>query len=747
MKKKKLTLWVLGTLAMITLSAGITWAFFSYVRTGDPNVFRTGNIYFNSEYTGAELTNVFPINKNKVDTDTENVMEVNINIEGYTSYEQGVDYTIKATDVSLTAGGKNVPINAKVSSENVPNIQTYSFEEEMVVVDNAVFAQGNILPEDGNVDGTVTIKAYIDKNNVVISDTYDGTESDQMGTTNDFVNGREVFTTSEWNALENTDGVSFRVKVEAWEHEETLYDVMQASAVMDNIASEFVTSETGIDFSQASSGTNGKGLYKLSSTAEDKYPVVYYRGAVQDNNVLFGGFCWKAVRTTETGGVKLIYNGEPGIALKEEDYIVLSNTETNPFVFDANTNTWRVEKNISASIEMNFKVPSGGDYEIIVHGTTPSNGGGSVSVYKDGVVITSGGQSGGKSIEDYNYLGDLTSSSEIKVFLGGSVGLTLNFKVRIKDKTGTDCANTSHHTSSGVINPGEKTSINSSDNRFNLKNNSYAYVGYMYNKVYENKNEELTENAYFGSTFIYENDTYKLKDVSSSMDEKHHYTCNSDNMDIGCKKIRYYYTSSSYIELEGGININDAINEMLYSNDVNKYDSNAKKEIELWYKNNIISFTNMLEDATWCNDRSVSNLSNNIFDSNVYFKDYDIINTSYNVSFNCTNSTDRFRVGNNVAKLKYPVGLLNASELLLAGLARYKVSSSYLNNGMNYWSMSPGGSLGASVIVADFWNSSSIVDSDVLVNVYFRPSISLAFGATIEDGDGTVTNPYVINGK
>jgi len=205
MNKKRLTLWVLGTLAMITLSAGITWAFFSYVRTGDPNVFRTGNIYFNSEYTGAELTNVFPINKNKVDTDTENVMEVNVNIEGYTSYEHGVDYTIKATDVSLTAGGKNVPINAKVSSENVPNIETYSFEEEMVVVDNAVFAQGNIMPADGNVDGTVTIKAYIDKNNVVISDTYDGTESNEMGTTNDFVNGREVFTTSEWNALENTD--------------------------------------------------------------------------------------------------------------------------------------------------------------------------------------------------------------------------------------------------------------------------------------------------------------------------------------------------------------------------------------------------------------------------------------------------------------------------------------------------------------------------------------------------------------
>lgn len=27
--------------------------------------------------------------------------------------------------------------------------------------------------------------------------------------------------------------------------------------------------------------------------------------------MIFGGFCWKIVRTTETGGVKLIYNGKP----------------------------------------------------------------------------------------------------------------------------------------------------------------------------------------------------------------------------------------------------------------------------------------------------------------------------------------------------------------------------------------------------------------------------------------------------
>ena len=90
-----------------------------------------------------------------------------------------------------------------------------------------------------------------------------------------------------------------------------LVDVIKEEAVLDNIASTYVTSSTGIDFSQISSDTNGKGLYILHGTENNQYPIMYYRGAVENNNVKFANFCWKMVRTTETGGVKLIYNGAP----------------------------------------------------------------------------------------------------------------------------------------------------------------------------------------------------------------------------------------------------------------------------------------------------------------------------------------------------------------------------------------------------------------------------------------------------
>ena len=69
--------------------------------------------------------------------------------------------------------------------------------------------------------------------------------------------------------------------------------------------------DTSINFGAISSDTNGLGVYTLERTVNTANPVLYYRGAVENNNVIFGGFCWKIIRTTETGGIKMIYNGTP----------------------------------------------------------------------------------------------------------------------------------------------------------------------------------------------------------------------------------------------------------------------------------------------------------------------------------------------------------------------------------------------------------------------------------------------------
>ena len=95
------------------------------------------------------------------------------------------------------------------------------------------------------------------------------------------------------------------------ENDKELYNIIKKQASLDNTSSEFVTASTGIDFEKAPSDTNGKGVYTIADTKDFKYPVHCFRGAVENNNIKFASFCWKIVRTTETGGVKLIYNGTP----------------------------------------------------------------------------------------------------------------------------------------------------------------------------------------------------------------------------------------------------------------------------------------------------------------------------------------------------------------------------------------------------------------------------------------------------
>jgi len=53
---------------------------------------------------------------------------------------------------------------------------------------------------------------------------------------------------------------------------------------------------------------NGNGVNKYTENGQDVY---YYRGQIDNNNVVWADKCWKIVRTTYTGGTKMIYNGVP----------------------------------------------------------------------------------------------------------------------------------------------------------------------------------------------------------------------------------------------------------------------------------------------------------------------------------------------------------------------------------------------------------------------------------------------------
>ena len=410
---------------------------------------------------------------------------------------------------------------------------------------------------------------------------------------------------------------------------------------------------------------------------------------------------------------------------------------------DSTNKTWTsTNKTNSATGTITFTVAEAGDY--VLSYTVSSEASWDKAIfYKDDTVL---GTYSGEASGSIN-LDGLTTSNVIKV----------EYTKDSSAASGSDNVVFSLGKFSGnsyltCNNSGTDSQIGKS--AFNSSYNSPAYVGYMYNTVYARSSKSSSElsNIVFGNSFTYSGGTYTLTDtmtVATWSDgyntiNNNHYTCFTTG--TTCSSLYYvYYTESDYalyITLTGGKSVSDALNEMLYADDVNKTDSAMKTYIETWYKNNMTAYTSYLEDTTYCNDRSILNLNGwnpngGSTTSYLQFKNY---NTNY--SLVCGSVTDQFRVGNAKAKLKYPVGLLTAPEVWLADKdASY--GTDYFYTGVNYW-------LGSPIGFYDFYaGGRGFVGTDRLSyrvshSYGARPSVSLKPGTGYISGDGSYTSPFLI---
>lgn len=236
-----------------------------------------------------------------------------------------------------------------------------------------------------------------------------------------------------------------------------------------------------------------------------------------------------------------------------------------------------------------------------------------------------------------------------------------------------------------------------------------------------------------------------------------HYTCfnNYNSTTHSCGTEVYYinYTSSTnayYVKLKGVANIDAALKKMInYGSgsdvEVNKYNSAIKGLIDNWYKQNIDDngLTQYLEDAVYCNDRSVRSLGgwvktgSTTSNYDLRFKNYNNI-TKTNAGLACTNATDRFSSdsANTKAHLLYPVGLLTESE-------RAIMYSGYVRTEQSWWLSAP----------CNFYNSNArgrIVgttgsNNSTSANFSYgaRPAISLGPDTEVT-GEGTYDSPYIV---
>ncbi len=180
----------------------------------------------------------------------------------------------------------------------------------------------------------------------------------------------------------------------------------------------------------------------------------------------------------------------------------------------------------------------------------------------------------------------------------------------------------------------------------------------------------------------------------------------------------------------------------------NNTNSAIKTTIDNWYKNNLTAYTSKLADETFCNDRSISSGTGYKTDSTTFYGSYNRNVDRRAPSLKCAQANDKFKVSNASAKLDYPVALITADELAMAG-GVYNTSNTnyYLYNGQYQWSLSPG-RFAHYNSTAGAWTvdpSGSLNPWGGVANsIGARPVINLKADTLITKGDGTALNPYVV---
>lgn len=194
----------------------------------------------------------------------------------------------------------------------------------------------------------------------------------------------------------------------------------------------------------------------------------------------------------------------------------------------------------------------------------------------------------------------------------------------------------------------------------------------------------------------------------------------------------------------------------------NKFDSNAKKEIDNWAKDNIYSkgdeITKYLADVTYCSDRKITTASegytgtgtqfgygNNITYYNPYLRYQSNLPT-----FNCTNDKDKFSqsLASGNGELLYPVGMITMDELMYAGaIAKNGTTTSethYLANGNQYFTMTPSSHVSNYSNIFMHNADGTLEETNTSQKGKIFPVITLRGDSIIKSGTGLRTSPYII---
>ena len=577
----------------------------------------------------------------------------------------------------------------------------------------------------------------------------------------------------------------------------TLYKTIERQAVPDNIKSEYVTSVTGINFKNGASDTNGKGVYTVASTLNDTYPVHYFRGDIDNNHVLFGGFCWRIIRTTDTGGVKLIYDGKPttdGICNNTGVDTVIDTNGSVEYVSSDNIGEvgYMYNSNVIYDV-IEFRDTIRKDIDIPVNRTTRVT---SSNYYYSTLILYSNGK--------YSLVNPVQMTWESNYeklpgyytcFSTSATGTCTNINYILEDSTSTQAVYFSLYGGGGISGADTyytlgKGYTKNANGTYTLTDTKSVYLADWYDTYddYEGMymcsdhlSTTCSELWLIGSTFStdfyaystadkitvataynYDNNakTYTLTDAITvnyvenhrERIDKYFYSCGSTA--ITCKTLYLLNNGGGYVypNIDSGLPLTngkmpiDYITEMLWADNVNTTNSKVKSLVDNWYYENMKSYTNYIEDTVYCNDRSVTDLgawdiSNYGKGKYFYYRSPKFSGNTRlsngDLSLKCESKLDSFTVSSSIGngKLTYPVGLITADE------GKYTLGS--LGESTS-WTMTPAYGYSGEYDQIYMYSISATNIGTSTSRRYIRPVISLKPDIEYSYGNGTAENPYVI---
>ena len=279
----------------------------------------------------------------------------------------------------------------------------------------------------------------------------------------------------------------------------------------------------------------------------------------------------------------------------------------------------------------------------------------------------------------------------------------------------------------------------------------------------------------YSNSFTYSGGTYTLSNTNSKtfweMNSSNaqqinnaHYTC--FNSSGTCTTLNYifyvtpfvlglfdenyndYAGGFAYVPLTNGNGINDYLDDVLYADNINTNNSPIKTFIDDWYQANMTNYTSYLEDVIYCNDRNLSDTTGLITNGGDVTKKVSFVGYRFYSNYFSPNVASTVDLvcerETDQFSVANPKAKLTYPVALMTSDEANLLNDNYLRyDGKGYWLMTPNSS--------SYWMSYSAVVASVSAGGMIstgsdgvRPAISLKPDTEYVSGDGSMANPYVV---